>query len=227
MKVISRTFLSLLFYPFLHILSHIRLLMDNPQKQKLLAEELSLIFISVEAPLQIMYTFWLIMRGLVVSPLSSEELSLVSWSEDRFGNPIPVPALPLASILTSLSSLLLVAARLHFRNVVFTSLKENFWNFVEKMSFVLFSLLVRMMVLTFLWIYFDSKTAVLIVTLIILNFFVIYRLEYADKCCKYGEGFSIWLTTLVNTFLPCWYYRKMAVTNLTQEYIFESKIILN
>ena len=38
-----------------------------------------------------------------------DDVSLINWRRDRFGNPIPLPSLPVASILTSLVSLLYLA----------------------------------------------------------------------------------------------------------------------
>ena len=82
-RMISKSLLRLIFYPFLHIFYHIRLLIDNDGKYQQLGEELSLIFITTEAPLQIMLTLWLILRGLVLFPLDSDDMRAVSWSSDR------------------------------------------------------------------------------------------------------------------------------------------------
>ena len=146
----------------------------------------------------------------MVSPLSSSDLRLVSWSSDKFGNSIPLPTLPLASITTSLLSLVLAAVRLHLRNVVFISFKEQFWSFAERMSFVLFSLFLRLLALTFLGIYFDSKTGVLVLSITVIHFFLSYRLEYGAHSSPGdgGGGFSIWLTSLLSIFLPCWFSRR-------------------
>ena len=77
------------------------------------------------------------------------------------------------------------------------------------MSFVVFSMLVRLTALTFLWIYLDSKIVLLFVCLLTLHFFIAFRLEYGHKGSDNGGGFSIWLTSFVNIFLPCWYYRRL------------------
>ena len=82
-RMITKSLLRLIFYPFLHIFYHIRLLIDNDGKHQQLGEELSLIFITTEAPLQIMLTLWLILRGLVLFPLDSDDMRAVSWSSDR------------------------------------------------------------------------------------------------------------------------------------------------
>ena len=37
------------------------------------------------------------------------EISFIIWEEDRFGNPIPVPSLPVASIITSFISLFILS----------------------------------------------------------------------------------------------------------------------
>ena len=114
MRIISKALLYLILYPFLHIISHIRLLIDNDVKHKELGEELSLIFITIEAPLQVSFTLWLILRGIVVSPLDySGNTRVISWWSDRFGNPIPVPTFPLASIVTSMLSILGRLALIH------------------------------------------------------------------------------------------------------------------
>ena len=42
-------------------------------------------------------------------PVGLDDVSLINWRRDRFGNPIPLPSLPVASILTSLVSLLYLA----------------------------------------------------------------------------------------------------------------------
>ena len=219
MATLAKCLLHILAYPFLHIFHHSRLLVEADLTKHQLASELSLIFSSVEAPLQIMLTLWLILRGIVVSPLSSHDLRLVSWSRDKFGNPIPLPTLPLASIITSLSSLVLAAVRLHSRNVVFTSFKEQFWSFAEKMSFVLFSLCLRLLALTYLAIYFHTKTVVLLVSITLIHFFLSYRLQYGagGGSGAGGGGFSIWLTSFLNIFLPCWFHRKPQIEDKLME----------
>ena len=67
MVTLSQCLLHIIFYPFLHILHHTRLLLNADAKKQQLAEELSLIFSSVEAPLQVIFTLWLILRGRDIS----------------------------------------------------------------------------------------------------------------------------------------------------------------
>ena len=42
------------------------------------ARELALIFVAVEAPLQILFTSWLILRGIVRSPLNFDDVEIIS-----------------------------------------------------------------------------------------------------------------------------------------------------
>ena len=175
--LLKRAFLFLIF-PFVPILAHMQLLMgsNDAADQAVLhshtadkeetARELALIFVAVEAPLQILFTSWLILRGIVRSPFNFDEAEIISWATDKFGNPIPVPTVPLASIFTSAISLIVAAVRISF--VTCPSLDfVQLLTFLSKFSFILFSTCYRIASLSFLWIYFDSKTLLLILTKIL------------------------------------------------------------
>ena len=78
---------------------------------------------------------------------------------------------------------------------------------------VVFSMAVRILSITFLWIYFDSKTLILLVTLMVINFLLAYKLEYnfrVERRRRSGVVFSIWMTSFINIFTPCWYKRQEA-----------------
>ena len=48
---------------------------------------------------------------MIRSPLELDRGEVVTWSRDKFGNPLPVPTLPLASLATSLLSLAAATTR--------------------------------------------------------------------------------------------------------------------
>ena len=147
--------------------------------------------------------------NLFRSPLDFQSTEVVSWSHDKFGNPIPVPGIPLASIVTSLLSLLIVTVRINATNVVFSDFKAQFVSTTSRVLMVVFSMTVRILSVTFLWIYFDSKTMILLVTILVINFSLAYKLEFNEKRRRRnGAIFSIWMTSFINIFTPCWYYRQ-------------------
>ena len=201
-----------------------------------LANEVSIIYITIESSLQSILTLWLILRGIIRSkllllyisypcvtneknlnnfrsPLDFQSSELVSWSHDKFGNPVPVPGIPLASIITSLLSLIIVTIRVNVTNVVFSHFKAKLMTTTSRVLMVVFSMIVRVLSVTFLWIYFDSKTTILLVTLLVINFSLAYKLEFNKKRRRRnGATFSIWMTSFINIFTPCWYNRQEAET---------------
>ena len=88
-------------------------------------------------------------------------------------------------------------------------LPPNLGDIVTRILLSLFSMVIRIFALTFLWIYFDSKTVVLLVTMLVINFSLCYKLEYNNGWKKKNgpRMFSIWMTSFINIFTPCWYYR--------------------
>jgi hypothetical protein len=224
--ILKQAFMYLIF-PLVPILSYFQLLLGNNEPERNLelnndghdleetARELALIFFAVEAPTQILFTSWLILRGIVRSPLNFGDVEIISWSTDKFGNPIPVPTIPLASI-TSSASLLLAATRIIFSSWPSLDCVE-FLNFLSKLSFILFSIS-YILALSFLWIYLDSKTSFLILTLLILNFILAYRWEIRRKHKRNlpQPKFEIWFTSFVGIFIPCWYFRNVQKADETK-----------
>ena len=78
-KVAQGVFL-LIFFPILPPVAHMGVLPVNKQT----AVALSTINAGTEAPLQIVLTLWLVMRGLV-RPWG-DEVSVLTWEEDRLEN---------------------------------------------------------------------------------------------------------------------------------------------
>ena len=89
-----------------------------------------------------------------------------------------MPGIPLASVVTSLLSLIIVTVRSNVANVVFSDFKAGLISRTARVLSVVFSLLVRILAITFLWIYFDSKTMILLLTLLVINFSLAYKLEF-------------------------------------------------
>ena len=214
-KFLLKQTLLFIIFPFVPILAHIKLIMGHIDTEVFSdseesARELTLIFVAIEAPLQILFTSWLILRGIVRSPLNFDETEIISWATDKFGNPIPVPTIPLASILTSALSLMLAATRISFAS--WPSLDTvQILTFLSKLSFILFSTCYRIVSVSFLWIYFDSKTSLLIFTILILNFLLAYRSEIRRKKKQRLDQpiFAIWFTSFIGIFIPCWYFRNI------------------
>ena len=69
-----------------------------------------------------------------------------------------------------------------------------------------------------MWIYFDSKTSFLILTLLILNFLLAYRSEIRRKHKRNlpQPKFAIWFTSFVGIFIPCWYFRNVQKADETK-----------
>ena len=110
--MLAQGVLILIFFPLLPPVAHMGILPVSKQT----AVALSTINAGTEAPLQIILTLWLVMRGLV-RPWG-EEVSVLTWEEDRLENltegdmiscfqsglaipslcqPFPLPVLPLPS----------------------------------------------------------------------------------------------------------------------------------
>ena len=77
--MLAQGVLILIFFPLLPPVAHMGILPVSKQT----AVALSTINAGTEAPLQIVLTLWLVMRGLV-RPWG-EEVSVVTWEEDRLG----------------------------------------------------------------------------------------------------------------------------------------------
>ena len=117
--------------------------------------------------------------------------------------------------------------RLHTRNVVFTDLKNSLGDLCSRLLLVLFSLIMRIFTLTFLWIYFDSKTMILLITILVINFTLSYKLEYrSSRKSLSNSKFSLWITSFVNIFSPCWYYRNIS-DNVTHDEILQKIAVLS
>ena len=122
-----------------------------------------------------------------------------------------MPGIPLASIITSLLSLIIVTIRVNVTNVVFVHFKAKLITTIARVLMTVFSMAVRILSITFLWIYFDSKTLILLVALLVINFSLAYKLEYNVKRRRRSDAvFSIWMTSFINIFTPCWYKRQEA-----------------
>ena len=160
---------------------------------------LSVVTTGVEAPLQILLTLWLVMRGVIQSPFV-QDLQVVTWSVDRFGNPFPLPTLPLASLLASYLSLLIITVRINSFLLDIHSPME----FLSRLVFLIVSVSYRVVSLSFLWLYFDRKCLVIFIIIIATNFTVVYVLE-VRKTRHVEPGFSIWSSSLLALFVPCWY----------------------
>ena len=78
--MVAQGVLVLVFFPLLPPVAHMAVLPISKQT----AVALSTINAGTEAPLQIVLTLWLVMRGLV-RPWG-EEVSVVTWEEDRLGS---------------------------------------------------------------------------------------------------------------------------------------------
>ena len=81
--MVAQGVLVLVFFPLLPPVAHMAVLPISKQT----AVALSTINAGTEAPLQIVLTLWLVMRGLV-RPWG-EEVSVVTWEEDRLGSSRP------------------------------------------------------------------------------------------------------------------------------------------
>ena len=78
--MLAQGVLALIFFPLLPPVAHMGVLPVNKQ----IAVAVSTINAGTEAPLQIVLTLWLVMRGLL-RPWG-KEVSIVTWEEDRFEN---------------------------------------------------------------------------------------------------------------------------------------------
>ena len=63
---------------------------------------------------------------------------MITWKRDRFGNPIPLPSLPVASIITSFVSLIYLAVHSQMPSKIASRLRQTFVNTAVQFSSVLF-----------------------------------------------------------------------------------------
>ena len=188
---------------------YIKILLNDDWEDIHMANEVSYVFITIESSLQSIFTLWLILRGIIRSPLNYDNIEVISWTHDKFGNPIPLPTIPLASVLSSLLSLLIVSIRLQFKDSFWEHIKNlNIDEALARVLWVIFSVFLRICAITFLCIYFDTKTILFLLTILVVNFSVSYKLEFSGQKKISSRPFSLWLTSFFNIFVPCWFYRQ-------------------
>ena len=212
-KTLLKIFMFLVLYPLTPIIFYIKIILTEDWSLIQTATELSFIFIILESSLQSTLSLWLIVRGIIRSPLDYDHVEVISWSRDKFGNPVPLPTLPLASLITSLISLMMASMRLQLRHTSWTQVTSQYLSIISRVVWVVFSVLLRVFSLTFLWIYFDSKTIILLTTVLIINFSLSYRLEFSSSknVKNHTYQFSLWMTSFFNIFVPCWYTRNSSL----------------
>ena len=67
MNSLLKMFLFVAFYPLIPILTFVKIILNGDiETQELLdANEMSLIFVTIESSLQTIFTLWLILRGII------------------------------------------------------------------------------------------------------------------------------------------------------------------
>merc|ERR1719153_424649 len=163
--------LVLIFYPFIPAVTYILLLWSwgngNAQPESLSRREnFAMVAHSItggfEAPVQLTMTIWLMLKGIIDNDFSFAKAFVdFGLPKDRFGNTVPLPAIPVISSLTSLLSIMFACVRLNIPQPYQSYQEENFVKRHSKrfskvmghIPFFLCSVLFRVLSYAFMWVF--------------------------------------------------------------------------
>jgi len=167
--------LVLIFYPFIPAVTYILLLWSwgngNAQPEALSRREnFAMVAHSItggfEAPVQLTMTIWLMLKGIIDNDFSFAKAFVdFGLPTDKFGNTVPLPAIPVISSLTSLLSIMFACVRLNIPQPYQSYREEHFWKRHSKrfskvmghLPFFLCSVLFRVMSYAFMWVFLSGS----------------------------------------------------------------------
>jgi len=165
----------LIFYPFIPAITYILLLWSwgngKAQPETLSRREnFAMVAHSItggfEAPVQLTMTIWLMLRGIIDNDFSFAKAFIdLGLPEDRFGNTVPLPAIPVISSLTSLISIMFACVRLNipqpYQSYAIPNFSKRhskrFSQVMAHLPFFLCSVLFRVMSYAFMWVYLSGS----------------------------------------------------------------------
>ena len=207
-------FVLFIFYPLApFILFVIRLIHFNEKSNRVEGKVEKILSLaveiegSIEAPVQLIITTFLIMRGFLKVPWES------SQAEDSIdlghGITIYFPLLPFLSMLTSALSILKASLTMNVFNIFLTDVKQGY------LPFFCHSILFRVLSFTFFLVFFEKPSCLVFLIIFIGNLVIGYwiapKIMIPKKLSKYFLRDSkhptppIWLNSLLSILVPSSY----------------------
>eukprot|EP00092_Neocalanus_flemingeri_P000074 GFUD01000076.1.p1 GENE.GFUD01000076.1~~GFUD01000076.1.p1 ORF type:complete len:1104 (-),score=226.04 GFUD01000076.1:19-3330(-) len=248
-KFFLTMFLVLIFYPVIPAVTYTLLLWGwgNGQAQPeslSRRENFAMVAHSItggfEAPVQLTMTIWLMLKGIIDNDFSFAKAFVdFGLPQDKFGNSVPLPAIPVISSISSLVSIMMACVRLNIPQPYQSYAEPNFCKRHSKrfsqvmghLPFFLCSVLFRVMSYAFMWIYLWFYSFIPLTVSFFANLVIGYNQQTDTKMKKgmrtikkkikkhFKENqeeykhrrieLAVWLSSFIGIFIPCCYSQQL------------------